>query len=161
MNIWRSSEWIRNGEVCSQERRRGLRFRFQRDVDNNVRRACIDFGSWLRSEFYFPIRVVIYFKSTQYIKACDGELVSATFFGPFSKIDEPYIKISTGDYHEMIEKRGEDNALVAILRSVIHELTHYFQWINDVRLTEVGSEKQASRYGRKILDEYAQTREHP
>lgn len=161
MDIWNSTSWKNNKEICNQNRAGGLRFRFQKDVDRNVRRACIEFGTWVRGKYNFPVRVVIYFKSTPYIKASDGELVSATFFEPFSKTDDPFIKISTGDYHQMIVEWGEDNALAAILGSIAHELTHYFQWINDSRLTEIGTERQAFYYGKKIINEYSQTREHP
>lgn len=161
MNIWKSSNWRNNLEICNQERRKGLRFRFQKDVNKEVRRACIDFGNWLRKEFDFPIRIFVFFKSTPHIKAFDGEFVSATFFEPFSKADEPYIRIATGDYQQMVEEWGEDDALAAILGSVAHEITHYFQWINDIRLTDVGLEKQATHYRKKIITEYAQTRERP
>ena len=61
----------------------------------------------------------------------------------------------------MKEKNGQDNALAAILGSIIHELTHYFQWVNDLQLTEIGIERQAKNYVKIILSEYAETREHP
>ena len=49
----------------------------------------------------------------------------------------------------------------AILLTIAHELTHYFQWINALKLTPIGQERQATKYARYILDEYAETREHP
>lgn len=45
-----------------------------------------------------------------------------------------------------ITKWSEDNTLAAILGSIAHELTHYFQWISDSRLTDIGIERQASHY---------------
>ena len=42
-----------------------------------------------------------------------------------------------------------------------HELTHYFQWINALELTPIGMERQATKYARYVLDDYAETREHP
>ena len=161
MNLWRNTNWKNNSEMNSQEMRKGLYFRFPKDTNKDVRRACIDFGKWLRHEFNFPIRVIVYFKIIPYIRANDGSLVSATFFEPYSKTDEPYIRIATGDYHQMVKEWGEDNALGAILGSVVHELTHYYQWINDICLTDAGLERQASYYRKKILADYAQTREHP
>lgn len=41
-----------------------------------------------------------------------------------------------------------------------HELTHYFQWVNSLNLTPIGQERQATKYARYIMDEYAATREH-
>jgi hypothetical protein len=160
-NIWRCTTWRSKPEIYDQVKRKGLRFRFKKSVDLNVRRACLDFGKWLRSNYDFPIRVVIYFKETPYIKALDGTLVSATFFEPFSKLDEPYIRISTGDFERNQIEWGTDNALAAVLGSIVHELTHYYQWVNDIELTEIGFERQASHYSDRIISEYSQTREHP
>jgi predicted SprT family Zn-dependent metalloprotease len=74
---------------------------------------------------------------------------------------EPYARIATGDYYDMLKEDGKDNALGGILHSIAHELTHYYQWINDVHLTDRGEEIQASRYASSIVFEYSQTREHP
>lgn len=72
-----------------------------------------------------------------------------------------YIRVAAGDYNELLNKRGKDNALTAILGSITHELTHYYQRINGIKLTAVGEERQAKAYVDYILDEYSQTREHP
>lgn len=161
LRLWRSTSWNTPLENTGPKTRKSLRFRFDNNVDQEVRRSCIEFGYWLRSEFCFPIRVTVYFKSKPTIKAMDGEEVSATFFEPFSKSDEPYIRIATGDYYELLEKWGKDRALGAILGSLAHELTHYFQWLNDVNSTDLNRERQADRYRQKILDMYSQIREHP
>ena len=161
MNIWKSNIWKKDIELCTHIRRNSLRLRFEKDINLEVRRACTQFARWLRREFYFPIRVTIYFKNNPIIIARDGQHVSATFLRPSSKDDEPYIKIATGDYQELFIKWGKDNALAAILGTISHELTHYFQWLNNINLTEIGEERQAINYGYKIVYEYSQTREHP
>ena len=71
----------------------------------------------------------------------DGEMVSATFFGPYDN--------------------GRDNAVFAILYSVAHELTHYFQWVNGLELTAIGEERQAAYYADIIIDEYMDVYDHP
>lgn len=160
MHIWTLPDWEKYyGEP--NKHRRGLRLKFDKDVDPEVRRACKEFCKWLRSEYYFPKRVPVYIKSSEKIKTSDGDLVSATFFQPCDRNHEPYIRISTGDYPQLKKKHGQDIALAAILRSITHELTHYFQWINDIKLTEIGEERQATTYAKFILEEYAETREHP
>lgn len=88
-------------------------------------------------------------------------MVSAVFFEPSNYYDEPYISIAIGDYDELLEQFGRDNAIAAVLRTVAHELTHYFQWINNIELTEIGYERQAVRFADLIVGAYAQTREHP
>ena len=139
--------------------RQGLRIRCDQGVHPEVRRACLEFSKWLRKEFEFPIRVVVYLKKDYQIKnKFTKELVSATFFAPFDKSEEPYIRVSTGDYIELLEENGRDDALAAILSSIAHELGHFFQWIDDLEMDEEGEENKISEY---MLDLYSQTRDHP
>ena len=161
MHIWTMEKWTKLYNISDPKHRTGVRLKFEKKVDPEVRRACKEFLSWLRKEYFFPIRVPIYIKATKKIKAKDGEMVSATCFRPFDIHEEPYIRISVSDYHELESKRGKDNALAAILSSIAHELTHYFQWINGLELTPIGEERQAKAYARYIIYEYAETREHP
>lgn len=91
----------------------------------------------------------------------DGEMVYGTFFQPYNKIYEPYIRVATGSYTDNSIALGRDDALALILETIAHELTHYFQWINDIKLTEIGYERQASSYANYILDEYANVVDHP
>lgn len=159
MHLWTIRKWEKT--YGNLKVRSGLRLKCDKDVDPEVKRACREFCKWLRKEYYFPIRVPIYVKSLKRIKAKDGELVTATFCGPYNKLLEPYIRISAGDYKELLESREKDYALAAYLHSIAHELTHYFQWVNNLSLTEMGEERQANQYSRFIVDEYAETREHP
>lgn len=137
--------------------RSGLRIRSSKGVHPEVRRACIEFGKWLRKTNNFPIRVVIYLKKEYRIRNMEGELVTATFFAPFEKNVEPYIRIATGDYEELYEKKGKDSALVAYLYSIAHEIVHYKQWIKDSDFDE----KRAIVESKRMIDAYSGTREHP
>jgi hypothetical protein len=138
--------------------RPGLRIRCEQGVYPEVRRACLEFAKWLRIEFEFPIRVVVYLKKDYQIKSrFDKELVSGIFLGPFDKSEEPYIRIATGDYLELLAENGQDDALAAILGTIAHELGHYYQWIDDLELDEEGAENN-SEY---MIDLYAETRDHP
>jgi hypothetical protein len=101
--------------------RQGLRIRCEQGVHPEVRRACLEFSRWLREEFEFPIRVVVYLKKDYRIKSqVDKELVTGTFFGPFDKNEEPYIRIATGNYLELLKEIGRDDALAAILGTFAH-----------------------------------------
>ena len=160
MHIWTITDWKTNLD-SDANRRTGLRFRYDKSVDPEVRRACIQFGRWLRSEYYFPLRVPVYVKGSKTIHTKNGENVVGTFFEPFSYSIEPYIRIATGDYEILKEARGKDNALATILASLAHELTHYYQWINNIQLTPIGRERQATSYSHYIIYEYSLTREHP
>ena len=158
--LWTCEDWNRYVDPSC---RKGLRLRFDRGVDPEVRRACMEFARWLRKEYEFPMRIPIYFKKTATIRARSGERASASFFGPFDKTVEPYARIAVGDYYDLLEEWGKDNALGGILGSMIHELTHYFQWLknNDDFWDDQKKERQAKYYTKEILGDYAETREHP
>ena len=161
MHIWTIEDWKNHINMERDGHRTGLRLRIDREVDPEVRRACKDFAKWLRKEYFFPMRIPVYIKDNPYIVAKDGEHVYGTFLGPFDYTVEPYIRIATGDYHERCLSWGKNSALTAILLSIAHELTHYFQWANKLQLTAIGEERQATRYARYILDEYSATRDNP
>ena len=161
MHIWTIENWVKHLDYYSYPYRKGLRLKFDKDVDPEVRRALKEFCKWLRQEYFFPVRIPIYVKSSEKIKALDGEMVSATFFFPISKYHEPYGRIAVGDYQKRHVSWGKDNILATYISSLSRLLTHYFQWINDIKLTEIGEERQATMYARCILDEYAEIREHP
>ena len=160
MHIWTITNWEKNIDD-NRKRRTGIRFRYDKAVDPEVKRACTQFAQWLRTEYYFPLRVLVYVKKNKTIRAKDGENVVGIFFEPVSYSDEPHIRIATGDYEELKNKIGKDNALATILATLAHELTHYYQWINGIQLTPIGRERQASRYSDYILYEYSLKWAHP
>lgn len=135
--------------------RSGLRVRCEQGVNPKVRQSCLDFAKWLRLYLEFPIRVVVYLKRAYQIKTQDGkEMVSATFLGPYSKDEEPYIKVATGDFQELVSERGEDNAILAILNSIAHEIIHYRQWLENPDFDEEKAETEAEHESTKLVDEY-------
>ena len=161
-HIWTIENWEKNIDLTKDGHRTSLRMRFDKDVDSEVRRACKEFATFLRKEYFFPIRVVVYIKNKPKIIAMDGDKVYGTFWSMDDDYTiEPNIRVAAGDYIELCNKWGKDSALTAILLTIAHELTHYFQWVNSLDLTPIGQERQATRYARFVLDEYAETREHP
>lgn len=158
--LWVCDNW---SEYIDSSCRKGLRLRFDKEVDTEVHRACLEFAQWLRKEYEFPMRLPVYFKNTFLVRTPSGEMASAYFFAPYEKTVEPYISIAVGDYLELMSKWGKDNALAAILSSMIHEISHYFQWLKnyDFIWDEDKKEKQAKYYSKEILMDYAETRDHP
>ena len=159
MIIWDCSDYSRF--LRNKQFRKGIRLRFESGVDPIVRQAILDFITWAKQSFAFPLRLVIYVKATDRIKAKDGDLVCGTLFRPDDYPVEPYIRLATGDYSALEKENGRDNALASILWSLAHEITHYYQYINRTDLSLRGEEIQASRTASMIIDQYAQTRDHP
>ena len=154
MDVWKSNNWNSIYYPRKGTLRKGLFLRFQRGINPIVVSECKLFCAWLRGQYEFPIRVPIYFKKNKYIRARDGEYVSALFFEPYDKYTEPYISIATGTYSDMEKEIGSVNAIGSILCSIAHELTHYYQWINDIQLSESGYERQAAYYAKRIVGDY-------
>ena len=103
MNIWCNREFNEIREFNNT--RAGLRFVFDEDVEKEVRRACKEFGKWLRSKYSFPVRVPVYVKSAVRLRAIDGDIAVATFFEPDNREIEPYIRVASGDYPELLNER--------------------------------------------------------
>ena len=169
--LWECKDW---GKYIDWECRSGIRLRFEKGVDPEVKRACTEFVWWLREEYEFPIRVPIYFKASKSVKVKGiKELGAGVFWGPFDRHEEPYIQIAVGNYKELLQDRFEgdyqkakDNALAVKLDSIAHELSHYFQWIKDheawCELEDRSKyERQAVYYAREIVWDYADVVDHP
>ena len=155
MHIWTIENWQKH-LADDLHRRDGIRFRYDTAIPDEVKTEFLRFAKWLRREYYFPLRINVYVYNTPFIKAKDGELVVGLFFEPDSYLDEPYIKLAVGDYESLCDERGHDKAIFATLGTLVHELTHYYQWINGLELTDKGRERQAKQYVRFILDEYTE-----
>lgn len=152
MHIWTLEGWKKyyhDGNV-----RHGMRLYFDKDIDSRVKESSKAFCKWMRTRYYFPIRVSVYIKNMKRIKTFDNKWAFGTFFEPGNRYQEPYIRIAAGDYLALQEERGREEALAEILLVIAHELTHYFQWINDISLTDVGMERQATSYSKRLVFEY-------
>jgi len=137
--------------------RTGIRIRGGRG-NPHVRAALVRFAKWLRQEYEFPIRVPVYLFPSKQIVTMHGDRVSASFFAPFDRSVEPFIRIATGDYAQLKKELGRDNALAAFLQSLAHELVHYQQWVATGGTSERGG---VIRQAQRIVQRYAQTTDHP
>ena len=84
-HIWTIDDWEKNIDLTREGHRTGLRLRFDKDIDSEVRRACKEFAVFLRREYFFPIRVVVYIKNVKKLIAMDGDKVYGTFWSMFAE----------------------------------------------------------------------------
>lgn len=154
MNLWTKENWKKVLNYPDNQYRHGLRLRFDTDVNNDLKEQCKVFAIWLRQKFFFPIRVPIYFKNKKKLLCKDGDLAFGTCFLPYSYDVEPYIRIAVGDYDELCAEWGKTEATLAVLKTISHELSHYFQWLNNEHLTSSQEERQAKYYANYILRLY-------
>ena len=99
--LWECKNWAM---FVKHDCRKGIRLRFDTEVDIEVKQSCKEFIYWLKEQYEFPVRVPIYFKNSKEILTLDGRTASAVFFGPYDGEEEPYIKIAVGDYKEMLRE---------------------------------------------------------
>ena len=144
-------------------KRKGLRLKFDKGIDLDLKISCIKFCKWLRSIYQFPMRVPIYFKNGKFLISDDNEEISADFWGPLDKNLEPYIRIAVGDYIDLKKEKRRDNAICSVLGSIIHELSHYYQWLfgDCEHLPEEENEKEVLEWVDYIIDNYKDVVEHP
>ena len=152
--LWDRTDWYHILDYENSRYRYGLRLRFDKGISTSLRNECLRFAAWLRQEYEFPIRIPIYFKNKKCLKCVDGNSAYGTWFLPDTYRKEPYIRIAVGDYDDLCCKWGEKDAILSVLRTIAHELTHYYQWINGVRLTEKDEERQATRVSKLIIEYY-------
>lgn len=157
MNPWLAKNYKKIYD--DSEVRTGIALRFEKGVHSDIKSLFIDFTKWLRKNYVFPIRVAVYVKDCETITLLNGTTAWGSFRF-FDTYEEPYIRIPTGDYLEQAERVGKESAAEAILSSLVHELTHYFQWVNQFEQTDRGSEWQANYYRYRIIDLYLKEKQN-
>ena len=65
MHIWRLDNWEKILPKRRLRAKLGYGFNVNKNVDPEVKRACLQFGKWLRAEYYFPVRIVVYVKEAE------------------------------------------------------------------------------------------------
>jgi hypothetical protein len=119
--------------------------------------AYVRYAKWLRRNYEFPIRVPVYLLAGEFVTTIHGNRCSASFFAPWDRTVEPYIRVATGDYPHLLKSEGRDNALAAFLHSLSHEVVHYLQWVETGEIWERGVVKRAQ----SMVDRYSQNVDHP
>ena len=152
MDLWELNKYEKELINCCV--RVGLRCRYDNRIDNNILCILKCFISWVRERFQFPIRLVIYYKALEYIKAKDGEYVSGTFWGPYSFTEGAYIKIACPELKTNENEKTIYKRIINILVTTAHEISHYYQWVNRLNKTDRQIEYQATFYSHRIINEF-------
>jgi hypothetical protein len=54
----------------------------------------VRYARWLRRQFEFPIHVPVYLLPGEFVRTMHGEECSASIFLPWSRNQEPYIRVA-------------------------------------------------------------------
>jgi hypothetical protein len=126
----------------------GVRCRFSINFDEQVKNEIKKFISYVRKNYYFPIRLnVVFFDEAYFVNDIDGHKYYGVFYDGY---DNVYPKI------HIAARLTERNPLEDILFSIAHEITHYYQWyfLENEKRTDRSLEIEANKWSDYILAEY-------
>lgn len=119
-----------------------------------IKKEILNFIEWFENTYDVPEKVLIIITGAKYIYNLDAKKVSATCFIPYDEKEITTIKVSTGDFYGLLAKGGKDDAVYSIIHSILHELQHYYQGVNDWPLDE----NEADEIGTDLTYEYVERR---
>lgn len=155
MNLWKQFEFQNNESSNSN----GISFHYEKGIDKQLRSLYIDFAKWLRKKYCFPIHINIYILNQEKVKLLSGVWA----YGSFRWFENrpPRIKIPSKIEYGSLSEYTYDEIYEQILSSLVHELTHYFQWVLKLEQSNAVSERQANYYRYRIIDKYKKEKECP
>lgn len=148
MNLWQTFEIKNNSDTCSK----GISLHYQEGIEENLKRKYISFAKWLRKNYVFPVHINIYILNCEKVLLKNGIWA----YGSFKWFPKrpPYIRIPSAIETELLSEYSKEEIYEQILSSLVHELTHYFQWVLDLDQSNATSERQAHYYRYRIIDKY-------
>lgn len=155
MNLWQRFERDRNGDTPTK----GVSLHFEKGIEPEFRKLCIQFVRWLRKNYCFPVHVHIYIKDCEKIRLLNGQMA----YGGFRYFEHrpPYIRIPARVEAHLREEYEDLDIYYSILSSLVHELTHYYQWVADLDQSKAVSERQANFYRYRIIAQFCKENDLP
>lgn len=147
MNLWQKFS-IKNMETENN----GFSLHFDKGIDERLKSKFLNFAKYLRGKYCFPVHINIYIKNCERIRLKNGKMA----YGNFRWFEKrtPYISIPSKPESYLFDEYTEDEVHEQILSSLVHELTHYFQWVLDLPQSNAVSERQANYFRYRIIEEY-------
>ncbi|WP_265459359.1 hypothetical protein [Enterococcus sp. HY326] len=119
-----------------------------------VAKEICNFVDWLEANYDFPRVIYLNVTGANFIRNKeDGTKNAATIFLPFSPFEHAQMNISTGDFFSLVKEQGKDNAIYTTLESISHEVQHYYQWLDNLKLDETEAEEGAAELTYEYVDE--------
>ena len=148
MNIWQRFEKDRTAEYNDA----GISFHYEKGLDPELKKKYLAFAKWLRKTYFFPVRLNVYILNREMVRLRSGEWAYGSF--RWYKQRSPRIKVPSRITPESSADHTPDEIHDTIMSSLVHELTHYYQWVLRLDQSDAVSEKQANHYRYRILDMY-------
>lgn len=148
MNLWQTFE----KKNCSDFENHGISFHYEKGIDNNLKKLYLSFSKWLRKDYVFPVHINIYILNCEKIRLRNGNMSYGCFRWYPNKT--PLIKIPSSIEKELLKEYTTEEIYEQILSSLVHELTHYYQWVLDLSQSNATSERQANYYRYRIIEKF-------
>ena len=148
MGLWNE---FKINNVCTLDNK-GISLIFEKGIEADLKKEYILLVKWLRTNYVFPVHINVYILNSEKVKLLSGTLAYGSFRW-FPKRN-PRIKIPSLINYKNFEDYTTGEIYDNVLSSLIHELTHYYQWIKNLEQTDYASERQADYYRYNILDKY-------
>ncbi|MBE6756866.1 MAG: hypothetical protein E7555_10485 [Ruminococcaceae bacterium] len=148
MNLWQTFEMGKNQSFENQE----IIFHYEKGIDYELKKLYHSFGKWLKSNYVFPVRINIYILNCEKIRLRNGQMAYGSF--RWFPHKTPIIKIPSAVEKGLLNDYTIDEIHEQILSSLVHELTHYYQWILNLEQSNSLSERQANYYRYRIIEKY-------
>lgn len=145
MGLWNNFK-INKTEIKNE----GISLHFEKGIESKLRKEYISFVIWLRKNYLFPIHINVYILNCEKVKLLNGTLAYGSF--KWFKKRKPRIKIPSLINYSECEGLSTKEIYDSVLSSLVHELTHYYQYVSDLKQSDNESERQANYYRFRILD---------
>ena len=148
LNLWQQYEIVNNIDTDSIS----PSLHFEKGIDSRLRLEIIALFRWLRKTYIFPEKLHVYLVDSYKIRLMNGIMAYGSFkyFDNSSPRIKVPIKLTDDDLFNLY------NSFDSVMSSIIHELTHYYQYESDISfdMFDSISERQANYYRYRILDKF-------
>lgn len=122
-------------------------------VNKLIAKKIINYIEWLSKNYEFPLQVDINITGAKFVyNSITVEKVNGTFYAPFDKTERSRIKISTGDFAQLMKLHGKEDAIFYMLETISHEIQHYYQWVDDLDFDEEDAEYGATELTTEYME---------
>ena len=146
MNLWEKFE------IKHHTKNQGISLHFEDGVDQTLKSKYLSFARWLRKNYAFPVHIHVYIINAEKIRLQNGHLAYGSFRW-FPK-RTPIIRVASAIEEDLLNKYTPEEIYEQILSSLVHELTHYYQWVLGLEQSNSTSEHQANYYRYRVIWQY-------
>jgi len=100
------------------------------------------FTKWLRKNYDFPVQLSVNLLPGETFTTMEGKQVVGSFRW-FEDGRNPYIRLATGDYLDLCEELGKEDAALSVLETYARQFIRYQNWCKNGKCTDHGVNKKS------------------